>query len=180
MAERIAKIVSNMKSLAWDSSSETPSEFEVSELGASVLDLCQESLEKNGVGISVHQSESMWICARKIQLSQVLVNLTNNGWHAVESLPEKWVKISFEKMGQDLRIRVRDSGKGIPAHIREKIMEPFFTTKEPGKGTGLGLSISKELVNKNGGRLWIDANDPNTCFVVDLPKVVILKERNVA
>jgi len=65
---------------------------------------------------------------------------------------------------------VTDSGKGIPPEVREKILQPFFTTKEVGKGTGLGLSISKGLVDSHHGTFVIDSECPNTRFIVTLPK----------
>lgn len=62
-----------------------------------------------------------------------------------------------------------DSGLGIPKHIAEKMMQPFFTTKEVGKGTGLGLSISLGIMEIHKGKLFIDSSLPNTAFVFDLP-----------
>ena len=65
----------------------------------------------------------------------------------------------------------QDSGPGIPVANRDKIFQPFFTTKEVGKGTGLGLSISKGIVEANGGRIYLDANASKTKFIVELRAV---------
>ncbi|MNT27518.1 Sporulation kinase A [compost metagenome] len=64
-----------------------------------------------------------------------------------------------------------DSGKGIPDEIIERIMMPFFTTKEVGKGTGLGLSISLGIMRSHHGELFVDTKRPNTVFVMRLPKL---------
>jgi signal transduction histidine kinase len=62
-----------------------------------------------------------------------------------------------------------DSGSGISLEIQNKIMLPFFTTKEVGKGTGLGLSISKSIIEKLNGKFYYDSENKNTCFIIELP-----------
>jgi signal transduction histidine kinase len=68
------------------------------------------------------------------------------------------------------KISVTDSGEGIGPEVLEKIMMPFFTTKEVGKGTGLGLSISKGIIEDHKGKLYYDPTNPNTSFVIELPE----------
>ena len=80
-----------------------------------------------------------------VQIPQVLLSLLNNAFDAVESLPEKWVQLSFVDLGNKVSVIVTDSGLGIPVEIAEKIMQPFFTKKPVGKGSGLGLSVSKGI-----------------------------------
>ena len=72
----------------------------------------------------------------------------------------------------DVEIRIRDNGNGIPKESREKIFSPFFTTKPTGKGTGLGLSISYDIiVTEHGGSLEVNSNPGEfTEFVIRLPK----------
>lgn len=103
------------------------------------------------------------------QLNQVLINLFNNSFDEIAGTKNAWVKIESLKVENKIRIIFTDSGKGIPKDIAEKIMTPFFTTKEAGKGTGLGLSISKEIIKKHGGRFWYNSDCPNTQFVIEIP-----------
>jgi len=98
-----------------------------------------------------------------------LLNLLNNAHDAIAHLPEKWVRVSVKALGDTVEIRVRDSGRGIPPDIAQKIFQPFFTTKEIGKGTGMGLSISLGIIKAHSGRLTLDESEPNTCFVLSLP-----------
>lgn len=109
-------------------------------------------------------------------MSQVILNLISNAIDAIESRPEgdkenseKWIKIHGELDKHLLRLFVVDSGPGIPAAIRDRIMNPFFTTKEVGKGTGLGLSLSKGIAEDHGGDLILDSSAPHTSFILELP-----------
>ncbi len=105
-----------------------------------------------------------------MQIGQVILNLLNNAHDALEHLPEKWIHLSVREEGDYYFLRITDSGNGIPLDLRQKIMMPFFTTKEIGKGTGLGLSVSKSIVILHHGQLYIDTQSPYTCFVMGLPK----------
>jgi histidine kinase len=113
------------------------------------------------------------------ELGRVIINLVNNSCYALalhakasgdRFLPE--IRVSTQDLGEDVVIRIRDNGEGIPASIRDKIFTPFFTTKPPGQGTGLGLSISHEIiVQEHGGRLEVTSEEGQfTEFVIRLPK----------
>ena len=118
-------------------------------------------------------------------LSRVFLNIFNNGFYAAR---EKFVKTpsdgSAEKpllrvqtrdAGDTVEIRIRDNGGGIPPEIREKIFNPFFTTKPTGQGnTGLGLSISHDIVTKmHQGEIRVESEEGEyTEFVITLPKKV--------
>jgi len=82
--------------------------------------------------------KSLRIDCRPTEISQVLLNLLNNAVDAVQPLPEKWVELQGKNVGKDVEISVTDSGRGIPEKIRDKVGQPFFTTKVVGQGTGLG------------------------------------------
>lgn len=101
-----------------------------------------------------------------------------NAVDAVEPLPEKWVEVEVKNVGSDVEISVMDSGKGIAKQFRDKVGQPFFTTKQVGHGTGLGLSISKGIVEAHGGHLSRDAECEHTRFVVTLPKAVTVEKEH--
>ena len=96
-------------------------------------------------------------------IGRVLLNLFNNAFYAVKQRavtegtdfkPE--VKVSTAVVGNAVSIRVTDNGTGIPDAVKDKIMQPFFTTKPTGEGTGLGLSLSYDIVTKgHGGTITI-------------------------
>ena len=68
------------------------------------------------------------------------------------------LKITTRDVGDTIEIRVRDNGTGIPADIRDKLFQPFFTTKPTGEGTGLGLSISYDIITQqHGGKIAVES-----------------------
>ncbi|RZA08140.1 MAG: GHKL domain-containing protein, partial [Proteobacteria bacterium] len=113
--------------------------------------------------------EDVVVAARPVQLAQLLVNFLNNAFDAVEGQAEKRVCIGIRVEGTDACLRVLDNGPGVPPEIRDKILQPFFTTKAPGKGTGLGLSLSRSIVEGHGGQLIIKTIGGLTCFEAALP-----------
>ena len=106
---------------------------------------------------------------RPTQISQVLVNLINNSFEAIQDLPEKWIEIHAEIKEERLLVMITDSGKGIPEAAAEKVMEPFLQPKKLARGAGLGLSVAKGIIESHGGTIQLDRSSVNTRFVIDLP-----------
>jgi signal transduction histidine kinase len=110
------------------------------------------------------------VVGRAVQISQILLNLLGNAYDAVEAAERRHVRITVDADAAQVHIAVTDSGPGIPAELRERIMEPFFTTKDVGRGTGLGLSLSRGLAELHGGDLALDATSVETRFILTLPR----------
>ena len=98
------------------------------------------------------------------EIARVLLNLLNNAFYAVSArakdLPGKFeptVTVSTKIQDNRVLISVKDNGTGIPPQIKEKIFQPFYTTKGPGIGTGLGLYLSYEIVKAHGGEIKVDS-----------------------
>jgi len=80
------------------------------------------------------------------------------------------VKVFTKNLGNKVEIRISDNGSGIPDAIKDKIFQPFFTTKPTGQGTGLGLSLSYDIVKAHGGKVKIESKEGfGTDFIVELP-----------
>ncbi len=102
-------------------------------------------------------------------LQQVIFNLVNNACQAMGS--KGAIYIVSEVDGDQVRLRVRDTGPGVPPQLRQDIFAPFFTTKEEGQGTGLGLSVSRSIVEKFRGKLYLNESLLEGCeFVIELPR----------
>lgn len=169
---RISQIIAGLKKISRDSSNEEFVATRIGDIFFDIIPICQEKFRASGADLKIDLTSEIFqtkIVCGPIQLSQVFLNLINNAFDAIEFLPEKWLKIDCEIKADSLCVRFTDSGPGISKHSREKIFEPFYTTKEIGKGTGLGLSISKTIVSKHHGQLYLDNSSSHTCFVVALP-----------
>jgi signal transduction histidine kinase len=78
--------------------------------------------------------------------------------------------ITTKNLGDKIEISVKDNGPGIPDSIKEKIFQPFFTTKPTGQGTGLGLSLSYDIVKAHGGELKVETKvNEGSLFSIQLP-----------
>jgi C4-dicarboxylate-specific signal transduction histidine kinase len=166
---RIAKIITGLKRFSRNAEKDPSAKVGLHQLVEETLELCRERFSRANVALRVNADCRAELECRGTQISQVLMNLLGNAFDAVEKLPEKWVQLEVEQLGPMVRIQVTDSGRGIPPEIRQKLMQPFFTTKEVGKGTGLGLSISRGIVADHHGKFFIDDKCPNTRFVIELP-----------
>lgn len=168
--QRISQIVRGLKAFAREGDHEELQRVCASALLEDTLSFCRERFRAHGVGLTVTCPQLLELWCRPVQMSQVLLNLLNNSFDAVERLPEKWVRVGVEEAGDGVLFSVTDSGSGIEEGLHEKVLQPFFTTKDPGRGTGLGLSVSNSIVAAHGGTLTIDKGSRNTRFVVALPR----------
>jgi signal transduction histidine kinase len=113
------------------------------------------------------------------EITRVFLNLISNGFYAATKRKEMsangfepTLSASTKNLGNSVEIRIRDNGTGIPPEVKEKIFNPFFTTKPAGEGTGLGLSMSHDIIVKqHGGRIDV-ATEPGsfTEFIITLPR----------
>ena len=110
-------------------------------------------------------------------IGRVLLNLYNNAFYAVMEKKktqgedyEPTISVSTKKTNHKIIITVRDNGNGIPQKVKDKIFQPFFTTKPTGQGTGLGLSLSYDIVKAHGGEIRMQTSEGEfTEFEIQLP-----------
>lgn len=131
------------------------------------LNLSHRRCQNAGINVAVNIPSEIKMLSNISALSQIFLNLILNSIAAIQEQEEKWIKIDSEIDGTTLKLYFTDSGNGISEDIRQKIMEPFFTTKDPGSGTGLGLSISLKSMEKMKGKLYYNPESSNTQFVIE-------------
>ena len=103
-------------------------------------------------------------------LETVCMNLLLNALDATPPGGTVSVRTRSTHDGDAVELEVRDTGPGVPPELEHKIFEPFFTTKGTGRGTGLGLAVCRSLVERHGGRIWVDGrNGGGGQFLVSLP-----------
>jgi two-component system, NtrC family, sensor kinase len=121
------------------------------------------------------------------EITRVLLNLISNGFYAVTKRKTENRSSGFDpvlrattrNLGDTVEIRIRDNGIGIPAEVKEKMFNPFFTTKPAGEGTGLGLSMSHDIIVKqHGGTIDVETEPGQfTEFTIVLPRTSNLQEK---
>lgn len=186
-ALRISTIVKSLRTIARDGSRDEMEAVAVDQLVDETLSLCLEAMKTTGVKLETNffaLPEKSHVRGRRVQLSQVLLNLISNAFFAVANQPDGRIRIlarpAFDDAGEAcVEIVVEDNGPGVPAEIRERIFEPFFTTKPVGQGTGLGLSIAASVMREHGGHLVLDDTadeEWTTRFIVRLPAQAVKPE----
>ena len=137
------------------------------------LSLMEQRLQRFQVEVSVLFEEAPLIESLPSELLQVLLNLISNAVDAMQNIPDDKRTLTFTLQDQEalLLLTVCDSGGGIPEDLRERIFEPYFSTKRDRQGTGLGLHMSRMIVEQHlGGRLTVENQGPGACFCIQLPK----------
>lgn len=170
--ERVASIIRGLRGFARDSAGDPMEKTNLRRIVEDTVVFCEARFRHHGVRLEIDWSEAadIKVPCRPAQLSQVLLNFLNNSFDAVQSVEDRWIRISFEK-DASLRLMVTDAGPGIPEGHRARLLEPFFTTKPVGQGTGLGLSISHGIAGAHGGRVYFDHEAPNTKVCLEIPFV---------
>jgi len=107
----------------------------------------------------------------KKQFQEVLFNLIRNAGQAIEEKGK--IAVTARQQTSRVFIDIKDTGGGIPEDKVKMLFNPFFTTKDPGKGTGLGLFIVRQVIEKNGGRIYLKETKvgEGTTFTVEFPVV---------
>jgi len=166
---KVRKIVFALKNFArFDNSGEKIS-FDVREGLETVLTLYYHQI-KQGTELMREYDEVAAILCYPDELNQVWTNLVNNALHAMDYKGTLTVGVKELPDQGELMVYVGDTGHGMTAETREKIFNPFFTTKRAGEGSGLGLDIVKKIIEKHEGRIEVDSEvGLGTTFRIFLP-----------
>ena len=172
MTDRVHKIVKGLKTQARDGVADPFESNLVKDLINDSIALCTDNLKNLNIKLICDDIDpDIQLDCRGTQITQVILNLISNAKDAIKQQDEdRWIKVSARDTGNFIEFSLTDSGNGISPEIREKILQPFFTTKAVGEGTGLGLSITKNIIEAHCGIFHIAENTPNTTFVFSIPK----------
>ncbi|MFD2229082.1 sensor histidine kinase [Alkalimarinus sediminis] len=168
---RVQGIVENLKSFSRMDDAGKIIEFDINDAVNSTLKLVHNELKYN-CDVELDLQSSLKILGHYGQVNQVISNLLVNASHAIKDTG-KHGTVSIKTWSDDHNVYlvVKDTGKGIPEEIVDRVFEPFFTTKDVGKGTGLGLNISYDIiVNNHGGEISVESEvGKGTSFFISLP-----------
>jgi hypothetical protein len=166
---------------------------DINSLASEYLNLAYQSFKSKNEGVDIKLITDLDPTIPKIELvradiGKVLLNILNNAFYAVTSkfdighssfeiqeLPK--VTIKTKNLGNTIQISISDNGPGIPDAIKDKIFQPFFTTKPTGQGTGLGLSLSYDIVKAHGGEIRVES--PPAVFNQNLDTIRKFYQTNI-
>lgn len=167
MSVRIEQIIDGLRSLTGGAGYRELGVTNVGEAVERTLYLCQARFTKNRIAIDWNPpAKPIFAQCNEVQLSEILLNILNNAFDALEGMEKACVTIALKSTGSQVEVNVSNNGPSIPQEIREKLFLPFFTTKGK-RGTGLGLKISRDLAAANNGTLKL-ADGSLVCFVLTI------------
>jgi C4-dicarboxylate-specific signal transduction histidine kinase len=171
--DRAASVITRMRVFGRTPDGE-PAVFDVREACRGALILVGQRLRNAGITVREQLGEQpLRVRSHQNLLEQALVNLLVNARDALQQSmrPDKTIVLSASRGSNGhVLVTVSDNGPGVAAEIRERIFEPFFTSKPTGQGTGLGLSLSFGIIREAGGTLSLLDSDQGAAFQIDLPE----------
>ncbi|MCB2180839.1 MAG: PAS domain S-box protein [Desulfobulbaceae bacterium] len=151
------KIVADLLKFSRQSES-NKAELNINTIIEEVLAVSEHNLRLNHIEVIRDFSSDLPSVIGDVEkMRQVFINLLNNAQHAMEKGGEIFISTGWDAETRDVTATVRDTGTGIPDHIKCKIFDPFFTTKTVGKGTGLGLSVTYGIIRDHGGSINVES-----------------------
>ena len=174
-ANRVAKIVSDLKNFARQSNVVDKSSMRINTAVENALRLAQTSLRKSGVELEIDLASDLPLLKGNLQnIEQIILNLVINAVQAIDH-DQGVVRIATGFQNKDRRIfvSITDNGCGVAPDISDKLFDPFVTDKQAEGGTGLGLSVTYSLVNAHDGEIVFQSQKgKGTIFTVFFPTVV--------
>ncbi len=175
LIDKMAAVILHMRVFTRQSRPDERRLVDLLEVIESAFGVTEQQLRVNGVEVTRELcTHPLLVRADAANLEQVVLNLLSNARWALMKQPPggRRLLVSARAEGAWAVVCYLDTGVGIAEDAREKIFQPFFTTKDPGEGTGLGLSVASKIVEEHGGTLeLLDENDGTTCFELRLPLV---------
>lgn len=175
--DRMAHIIKSLKTFSRSQSYETTEDISLQKLIKQTQILVDERFKKLNISFTLQGDEALTVKGNSAALMQVFLNLLNNSIDSLQQLQSRaissqsWINVSIsETKNQNIKILVTDSGPALSLEIADKMMQPFFTTKEVGHGTGMGLSISLGIIEKHRGQFIYNQDSANCQFVITLPR----------
>ena len=166
---RISTLVGAVKSY---SHMDRGAERERTDLESSIrntLTMLNFKIKKKQIKVSVDAPENLpHPCVFTGELNQVWTNLIDNAIDAMEEGGQ--LAIQLKEADEAIEVEITDNGSGIPEEVRDRIFEPFFSTKSMGQGSGMGLEITNNIVKQHGGAITVSSEPGQTTFKIRLPE----------
>jgi two-component system, NtrC family, sensor kinase len=166
--KRMASVVRDFTGQIGKQFSEAQTLVKINELLEQTIPAVQSSFPSCPVEIRTRFSPLPLFPAKPFELGQAFTNVLTNAFQAMKE--GGTLEITTTVLDQEIRITIRDTGKGIEPHHIPKVFDPFFTTKRQGEGSGLGLTVAHRIITKLGGQIRLDSEkDHGTVCLIILP-----------
>jgi signal transduction histidine kinase len=174
-ANRVAKIVSDLKNFSKQSNIAEKSALQMNTAIKNALRLAQTTIRKSGVQIELELSDDLPLMLGNLQsIEQIILNIIINAIQAIDH--EKGIiriRSGFQKKNGRILVAISDNGCGISATVADKLFLPFVTDKQEEGGTGLGLSVTYGLVQAHGGDIFFETRrGKGTTFTISMPTLL--------
>lgn len=146
--------------------------FSVNEEVEGVLNLLSYKARSCKVDLRNHLESEIFLNNDALKFNRIICNLINNAIEAIDANKKSsWIEIKMRLINDHLLITITDNGQGFPDHLKDKLFEPFFSTKKGGGNLGLGLAIVSDLVTKyfQGELRVVSQAQKFTAFTIDIP-----------
>lgn len=167
-SNKIAKVVKSLQNLTREDVLEEMAAVDLDVIIKESISISAEKMKRKGVQLEYKSAGSVWVEGKHVEIGQVLINLINNSFESIEFTGKIELQVRVYK--DSVFCCVTDTGRGISEEIRDKMFQPFFTTKPVGQGSGLGLSVSRSLIQGMGGELELLQSHNPTVFQIKFHK----------
>ena len=167
-SERVSKIVKGLKKFSGSSTNQQRKRYSLNGILNECIWLTSFRANKFSVNLEISAPVDIGIMCHEIEIEQVIVNLINNSIDAIKNMSSRWIQIDLKRKDDFAVIKIKDSGTGIDPQVKNKLFQPFFTTKQVGEGVGIGLSISRGILKEHGSTIEI-LDQEHTCFEIRFP-----------
>ncbi len=167
--DKVSKIIRALKTYSYQNAKEIKETIDIVDNVEVVLMLYYNNIKKK-IDLTRHfPIEKVYISCYTDQISQIWVNLIQNAIDAMVNGGS--LDVYILDLGDNIEIKIQDTGSGIPVEAQKEVFKPFYTTKSKGEGTGLGLDIVSKIVAKHNGTIRFETEiGVGTTFIVNLPK----------
>ncbi len=174
---RIQESITDLETISSQPSLEEPKPIRLQRVLQRLYDLAINRFGPRGIRFELKVDIEAEVKGREVEFTQALLYLIENAAEAAVSAGRPWIRLELDATdAQNVTILLVDSGNGIEVGLRDKIFQPFFTTKEVGKGRGIGLSLAQSIVLAHGGRLFFNYHAEHTTLCITLPRhIAVLK-----
>lgn len=170
---RIVKIIKALRLFTQQSDQDPMVATNVAHIIENTLSFCNEKLKTEGYTLVINEVPDVYILCQPFQITQVMLNLINNAHEALRENTqfEKKIYVELNRNHNYLEIKITNASAPLSKEVRDRIFQPFFTTKSTARGTGLGLSTSRQIIEKHSGRIRLSETNGYITFIIDIPTI---------